>query len=165
MPQVIEQPRLWHPSLSAMSISTGAALMAVTGILSAPADQPNLLLAVKNVNSCLRAMQARMQQAIGPLACLTGELAIAAQSLSKAVELLQPAGRIGRVSAYRPWALFASNFDQIPVPMAEILGLEFARAYLTQQDFSTRIAADMDRLLEKSASNELTQDDEDRLEN
>jgi hypothetical protein len=165
MPEVIEQPRLLNPSVSAMPASTGVALMAVTGILSAPADQPCLADVVKNVTICLQAMQVRLPQAVGPLANLASELETAAQGLSTTLELHQPAGMIGRISTHRAWAVFTSNFDQIPVPIAEVLGIEFARSYLTQQDFSVRIAADMHHLLDKSSRNELTQDDSDKLEN
>lgn len=82
MPSVLDQPRLLNPSVSSLPARAGASLLAVIGILSAPADQPNLPVIVKNVYDCLRAMQARLPQAVEPLTSLTCDLAEAAQALS-----------------------------------------------------------------------------------
>ena len=165
MPSVLDQPRLLNPSVSSLPARAGAFLLAVIGILSAPADQPNLPVVVKNVCDCLRAMKARLPQAVEPLTSLTCDLAEAAQALSASMELFQPAGMIGRVSAHWPWALFASNLDQVPISMKKILGIEFARAYLTHQDFSARIATDMHRLVEKIVNCQPAQEECDKLEN
>ena len=143
MPEVLEQPRLLHPTFSALPTTTGVALIALTGILKAPADQPNLPTVINNALRCLQAMQARAPHATGALAHLTTELSVAAQSLAGACELDQPGGMMGRISEHRAWALCSLNFDKAPLALLECIGFEIGRAYLTQDVFLRGPAADL----------------------
>lgn len=165
MPEVLEQPRLLHPTFSALPTTTGVALIAITGILKAPADQPNLPAVIDNALRCLQVMQARAPHATGALAHLTKELSVAAQSLAGACELDQPGGMMGRVSEHRAWALCSLNFDKAPRALLESIGFEIARAYLTQDVFLRGLAADLYRMQEKSVNEELSQAELDSLEN
>lgn len=165
MPVVLDQPRLLHPSLTALPSATGALLLTLTGILKSPADQPHLPVVVANVHRCLRAMQARLPHPAGALTHLAREVAVATDALAEAHELNQPAGMIGRVSKHRAWALCSSNLDKAPVALLESIGFEIARAYLTQGFFLPGPAAELYKAQQKSVNEGLCQEDLDGLEN
>ena len=165
MPVVLDQPRLLHPSLTALPSTTGVVLLSLTSILRSPADQPHLPVVVANVHRCLQAMQARLPHPAGALAHLASELAMAADALAEATELNQPAGMIGRVSAHRAWALCSSNLDKAPLALLESIGLEIARAYLTQGVFLPGPATELYRVQQKSVNEGLSQEELDGLEN
>lgn len=165
MPVVLDQPRLLHPSLTALPSTTGVVLLSLTSILRSPADQPHLPVVVANVHRCLQAMQARLPHPAGALAHLASELAMAADALAEATELNQPAGMIGRVSAHRAWALCSSNLDKAPLALLESIGFEIARAYLTQGVFLPGPATELYRVQQKSVNEGLSQEELDGLEN
>lgn len=165
MPEILEQPRLLHPALLALPAPAGLAIMTIRGILKAPPDQPNLPSVINNLLLCLRAVKARAPHVAGPLRHLTGELAEAVLSLAGACEFDQPAAMVGRVGAHRAWALYASNLDRAPLALLEAIGYEFARAYMTQDTFSVKVASDLLSLVETSCHDGLSQEELDWIEN
>jgi hypothetical protein len=165
MPLVLDQPRLLHPSLTALPSATGVVLLALTGILKSPADQPHLPVVIANAHRCLQVMQARLPNPAGALTHLASELAIATHALAEAKELNQPAGMIGRVSKHKAWALCSSDLDRAPLALLESIGFEIARAYLTQGAFLSGPAADLYRIQQKFVNTGLCQEELDRLEN
>lgn len=165
MPEVLEQPRLLHPALLALPPLSGIAIMTISRILKAPPDQPNLPTVINNVLVCLRAVSARAPHVAWPLDHLMGELAEAALSLADACEFDQPAAMVGRVGRHRAWTLNASNLGQAPLSLREAIGYEFARAYLTQDTFSVKVASDLLSLVETSCHDGLSQKELDWIEN
>lgn len=165
MPQILEQPRLLHPCLSALPTATSVVLIALTGILKAPADQPNLPAVIANVHRCLETMQARLPHPAGALTHLVRELSLAAHALAEVNELNQPAGMIGRVTAHKAWALCSSHLDDAPLALLESIGFEIARAYLTQGIFLPGPATELYRVQQKSVNEGLRQEEVDGLEN
>lgn len=165
MPEILEQPRLLHPVLFALPAPAGLAIMTIRGILKAPSDQPNLLTVINNLLLCIRAVKARAPHVADPLNHLTDELAEAVLSLAGECEFDQPAAMVGRVSLHRAWALYASNLDQAPLSLLEAVGYEFARAYLTQDSFSVKVATELHQLAEKSCCEGLSQEELDWIEN
>lgn len=165
MPQILEQPRLVPPRLSALPTASSVVLIALAGILKAPADQPNLPAVIANVYRCLEAMQARLPHPAGALTHLVSELSVATQALAEAHDLNQLAGMIGRVSAHKAWALCSSSLHDAPLALLEAIGFEIARAYLTQGVFLPGPATELYRVQQKSVNEGLSQEERDGLEN
>jgi hypothetical protein len=165
MPVVIEQPRLLHPTLTALPTAAGVALIAVTGILKAPSDQPNLPTVISNVLLCLNAVLARVPHMGSALNHLKRELEAAVKPLARYSGLDQPGGMIGRINAHRAWALLASNLNHAPLSLLEAIGIEFARAYLTNSAFSPGPATDLHRLQAETVDGAISQEKMDWLEN
>lgn len=165
MPVVIEQPRLLHPTLSSLPTAAGVALIALTGILKAPSDQPNLPTVISNVLLCLDAMLARVPQMSSALTHLRRELEATVKALVGDPAGDQPGGMIGRLNAHRAWALLASDLEHAPLVLLEAIGVEFARAYLTNSAFLSSPADELYRLQTETVDGAMTQEKMDWLDN
>ena len=163
MPIVVEQPRLLNPAISALSNATGLALVSLVDLLAAPPDQPKLPRVLSNSLLAMEATMKMQSQVAGPIRQLMNDLSAATQALEGNIELDQPASMLGRTSCHRAWVLLASDLGAVPMELLEIIGIEMARAYLSQGVFSPTIAMDLQVLVNKGICDELTQDDKDWL--
>lgn len=163
MPFLLEQPHLLNPCFSSLSGKTGSALVDLTAILQAPADQPNLPTAIENSVLCLNEMLTLYPQFAGLLGEFLSQLEEAFEALRFVAALRQPMGMLGRVGTFTQWALMTTDFARAPVPMRQLLGIELAVVYSTHSIFSRGLASQLYPLLKKSVWTELPQSDHDWL--
>ena len=165
MPIVLESPRLVHLLLFAMPAGPGAAVLAVSSVLIAPADQPNLPTVISNVLLCLNAMLERVPYMESTLRHLRFDLETSSKKLAGIIEFDQPRAMVGRTSKHRAWALLASTFKGAPIVFLEAVGIEFVSAYLISGQFQTGPATALQHFQKDIASDRMDATSLYRLEN
>ena len=151
-PTLLKPPGLAHPSVTHIAPEANRAALDVADIFAAPADMPNLDLAVKNVHECLQNALILFPESMEFVLTLHQGL----KSYIQAKLEIKPQAQAlaGRKLQYPQWDLITRQIENYSADIQALVGLELINAYLLQKTFPSTQATKLNKLPESESLTE-----------